>query len=502
MSKTSKLVAILLIAVVVAAGAGYWLFSPKPASEIVNYTSTETSLEVNRRTPEQTLTSSTSSPTTSAAENTLWINVTAAKPVSYYISLLKSAGGEPYVELGWELQALPDATNATAVAEITYLALNGTNPEVKEAFQLMMKGGTPSPSDFRYAVPNYNTELQILYWLACQNEFKKDDTLALAIAMVNGLWITMGDNQVREAVRKDTSDLLAFFRETSELQRQKGQYQLEDYPLEAKVALAWTGSQTASPEGGPFSLSGNAPTPSWSPIDFTSQRLQLRHYRWDTVSIDTLVSMRDLLRKNDWVKRTVAETVNFLDLYLFANVWGMPGGHWNFTGSWDERITVDDIPIAPRNFVNVDFEYEYFLKHGSGIGVCQDEVAFLDALLKSSGIAVITSGWELIWKDNMEGHGFVLYYEPSTKIWMGPEVQLTKWNGHPGDTPIGFFVYKPPIAQLGFLRWHRIDWSVEKTLPVYDAKPRHTMIITYQRMHDMFTVGTPTSEMKQWLLYS
>jgi hypothetical protein len=41
-SKISKLVAILLIAVVVAAGAGYWLFSPKPPSETVNYTSAET----------------------------------------------------------------------------------------------------------------------------------------------------------------------------------------------------------------------------------------------------------------------------------------------------------------------------------------------------------------------------------------------------------------------------------------------------------------------------
>jgi len=41
MSKTSKLVAISLIAVVIAAGARYWLFSHKPTSEIVNYKSEE-----------------------------------------------------------------------------------------------------------------------------------------------------------------------------------------------------------------------------------------------------------------------------------------------------------------------------------------------------------------------------------------------------------------------------------------------------------------------------
>jgi hypothetical protein len=77
---------------------------------------------------------------TSVSETTLWINVTAAKPVSYYVSLLKSTQTQPYLQLAWELQGLPDATNATAVAKITYLTLNATNPEVKEAFELMMKG--------------------------------------------------------------------------------------------------------------------------------------------------------------------------------------------------------------------------------------------------------------------------------------------------------------------------------------------------------------------------
>jgi hypothetical protein len=127
----------------------------------------------------------------------LWSNVTAAKPVSYYISLLKSAGVQPYVELGWELQALPDATNATTVAKITYLALNATNPEVKEAFQLMMNGGTPNQGDFKYTVPSWNTQLEVLYWLATQNNIKKDDALALAVAMSNGIWVAIGDGRVR-----------------------------------------------------------------------------------------------------------------------------------------------------------------------------------------------------------------------------------------------------------------------------------------------------------------
>lgn len=153
-----------------------------------------------------------------------WITIGQVKPTDYYLSLLESNGTEPYVQLARELRKLPDLANATAVAKITYLALNATNPEVKEAFHLMIKGGTPDWTDFAYNVPSYNTELQILYWLASQNDLKRDDTLALAIGMVNGLWVTMGDDQVRESVRNDASQLLQYFRETNELQKQRGYY--------------------------------------------------------------------------------------------------------------------------------------------------------------------------------------------------------------------------------------------------------------------------------------
>jgi len=173
------------------------MLAPRVPSQLVTYTTQQTSVVT---LSEESVTALASS-TTLASGTRLWINVTTTKPVSYYLSLLKSTQTQPYVQLAWELQGLPDVTNATAVAKITYLAMNATNPEVKEAFELMMKGGTPSPGDFSYTVPDYNTELQVLYWLACRNELKQDDTLALSIAMVHGLWVTMGDQQVREAVK-------------------------------------------------------------------------------------------------------------------------------------------------------------------------------------------------------------------------------------------------------------------------------------------------------------
>jgi len=68
-----------------------------------------------------------------------WIQVGQVKPINYYLSLLESNGTQPYVQLAKELRNLPELTNATAVAKITYLALNASNPEVKEAFELLIK---------------------------------------------------------------------------------------------------------------------------------------------------------------------------------------------------------------------------------------------------------------------------------------------------------------------------------------------------------------------------
>jgi hypothetical protein len=67
-----------------------------------------------------------------------WIKISQVKLINYYLSLLESNGTQPYVQLAKELRKLPDLTNATAVAKITYLALNATNPEVKDHSHVFM----------------------------------------------------------------------------------------------------------------------------------------------------------------------------------------------------------------------------------------------------------------------------------------------------------------------------------------------------------------------------
>ena len=78
------------------------------------------------------------------------------------------------------------STEKSPIDELTYLFLNG-NTDVKKAGKLILEGGTPDKNDYTYSVPSYNTELQALHWLAQDNEFDKNDTTAMAIAMDSGL---------------------------------------------------------------------------------------------------------------------------------------------------------------------------------------------------------------------------------------------------------------------------------------------------------------------------
>jgi len=356
--------AVVLLAIILAAGISYWAIVPRTPTRITTYTTQQTSAATSSEEAPSTSTSSTML----VSGTTLWINVTDTRPVSYYLGLVESNGTEPYVQLARELRKIPDLTNATAVAKITHLALNATNPEVREAFELMMKGGTPDPRDFTYPVPNYNTELQVLYWLALQNEFKKDDTLALAIAMVNGLWLTMGDGQVREAVKKDTGDLLAFLRETDQMQKDRGVFELEMYPLEAKIALAWTGGLSMHWIG-PLTQ----PKTPVRLVYYQNQRLPFIVYEMDTVSVSTLRQMRERAGRNGWWGGNVNANVASVEEHFYFKEYGL---HWQFA-TFPELILNENGLDAS---LDVDWQFQRYLNGSRPKGDCGTETVFCERM--------------------------------------------------------------------------------------------------------------------------
>jgi len=398
------------------------------------------------------------------------------KTIGYYLSLLESNGTQPYVQLANELRSLPDLSNATAVAKIAFLALNATNPEVKEAFELMIKGGTPDQSDFKYSVPDYNTELHILYWLACQSEFKQDDTTALAIAMTHGLWIALGDEEVRTLVRSDASDFLAFLRETNQLQIDKRCISLEKHPLEAKICLAWRGDQSSVRS-------------YHDPRDYLNVKMGKKGYRWATIELTTLTQMRDLMDGLCWIQPNVMSTIRTLELRFFTG----PNRNWIYPES-DYTIVIEGESIVCHNYNSADLVFKYYLANGKGIGWCSDEMGFPNALCKSWGIATTSLWGDRIIEGKKEGgHTHVVCFDPSDRSWKADPTQLeldvkNRFNH--------FFISQPKVALRGF---------AESNEGIGRRYVFSKFIMTQSdvmEIRSLFLSGVSTSQMKQWLLYS
>lgn len=483
-----KVLGILLLVVVALAAVGsfqIWNRSIEKSTNSLTLTSgVQTSLSATGI--------QTTSTTSLSYPPTQWITVGKTQPVTYYLTLLQSNGSQPYVQLGQELQKLPDDSNATAVAQITLLAMNATNHEVKEAFELMMKGGTPSQGDFKYyAVPAYNTELQVLYWIASQRELKRGDTLALAISMSNGFWVTIGNSRVQLQVRKDVVDLLDFFRETDALQQAYGYPRLEQLPLEAKIALAWLGGDTGT--HGPHAITSSA-----TEHNSLKGQMDLLGYEWDNVNITTLRQMRSYMRQEAWIMSSIDETVATVEDYFFFSGYSQ---HFDYVSSWDVTIQVDGETVPARNMNNANFNFQYYLKHGKAIGVCEDEMTLVSAFLKSWGIATLPqlSYWaEGNW---YTGHTYTMYYDASSGTWKVNPQQLDIVYDRVRDA----YIFIPPILQNQWIPDGSIPEAAAVPYPYQTGELNTRMFVPMYNITgyylDEYVQGVATAQMKQWILY-
>jgi len=438
----------------------------------------------------------------SSSQTSAWITVGQVKTIDYYLTLLQSNGTEPYVQVATELGKLPDLQNATAVAEITYLALNATNPEVREAFQLIIKGGTPDQNDLvgnwklQYSVPTYNTELEVLYWLACQNEFKKDDTLALAIAIVNGLWVSMGDEQVRAAVQRDTSLMLTFGRETSEWQRSVGlSYNLEQYPLEAKVCWAWTGNDPG--RGGHYIIdrlySGKSvsnPTGkslNLHPLTEYTQRLDLKGYVWNTVDPNNLARIRQFILDKKYGANEMSQVAITIDQRLNSVL--------DYKSPNDSFIVVNGETTVNHNMNNANFEFEYLLSTGKIIGVCDDRATIVDAFLKSIGIS--SSVMIHVWGFGGASHTHIFYYDAGLSSWSAPNFEF-ELGSQLTYSMANVYLVRPPLNLKGYLSTHSdLVWPSWSMLSSYYLMGK----VSPTAVRNQFQTGIGSGQMKQWLIY-
>jgi hypothetical protein len=369
--------------------------------------------------------------------------------------------------------------------------LNATNPEVEEAFELMMQGGTANQGDFKYyAVPVYNTELQVLYWIASQRQLKLDDTLALAIAMSNGFWVTIGNSRMQSQVRKDVVDLLDYFRETDDLQQAYGYPRLEELPLEAKIALAWLGGDTGT--HGPHAITGGA-----TKHDSLKAQMDLASYEWDNVNVTTLRQMRDYMKEKGWISSSIDQTVASLEDYFQVN------GNMNFhrTDSWDVTVQVNGETVPARNMNNANFNFQYYLANGYAIGVCEDQMTLVSAFLKSWGIATLPQLSYWVEGNWYNGHTYTMYYDASSKT----------WKVYSGQIDIAYplvqdaYIFIPPILQNQWIPDGSISKEAAVPYPYQSGEVNTRMFVPMYNINGTYLTqyeqGVATAQMKQWILY-
>jgi len=318
-----------------------------------------------------------------------------------------------------------------ALADIAALAVTATNPEVREAFDLMIRGGVPNQGDFAYPVPGWNTGLQILFRICEKTELHPNDRISLANATANAIFVAMGDNQVDEKVYEDALAALSLFRRSSIRTRIIG------YPYEALVALCWRGVDwDGSPDRGPNEM---------GLFDYERKPLDLAGYDWNFISPRTL---------EDLNRYPIPVDLRYLDVNAIVDVveryYQIGGRHWVF-GSFDRIINIDGQPTRSRNYNNPDFAVAYARKNGRGLGSCGDQDHLFEAILKSQGIAVRTMARKWLSPDGSfeDGHANVIYFDPSDNLWKVHRIEL----GY-GNTPYQLvLIYKPPVMLPGWPTW-------------------------------------------------
>jgi len=248
--------------------------------------------------------------------------------------------------------------------------------------------------------------------------------------------------------------------------------------------LAWTGG---------YSASGGRPYP----LDlYKDKKLPLRGYLWDTVSVETLERMRDLMETKGWIVASVDTTIASVERYLYFST------HWNYTGNTEtDYIEVDGERVLIHDMNNVDFTFDYFLENDKAFGDCGDESGLVDGFSKSWGIAtayVLHQSYDNKMTKIVWSHMKISYYEPVSNTWKICEEQLSVGVNEPYSFTL--YVYRPPVSLPDYLNYH--------ASPSFRFRAYGNMCFVFERqlsageIKTMFLTGIASVEMKQWPLYS
>jgi hypothetical protein len=358
--------------------------------------------------------------------------------------------------------ATPDCLDA--LRNVTALLAGASDPRLLDALDLMAIGGRGS--DLVSYGPGWNTQLEILCWLGIDNRFKVNDVLPVAIAMGNGLWAAMGDEEVRTLVRSKVDRLLKFHRANNP--------SVEDFPLEALLALAWEGNYSV----------WEGREPNHLPNIYRSQGFGPLVYRWNT-PVD-LAPYREWVERKGLVSRSPARTVRALETWLYFS-----GEHWEYAGG-NEMLDVWGTSHVNHDIGSPDFTFSQ-LQKGSAKGDCGDETAVAIALLASVGIPSLPAAMQA--ESVSRSHVFPMYYDHTTESWKSSKEHAYMLSGT-GIDHFHFYVTRPPVMFPGYLSYGKFS----EDGGFWDGGMAHRQYLELNEIQALLVDGIPTSRVSEWLL--
>ena len=310
-----------------------------------------------------------------------------------------------------------DKTEAMALQEIALLFKDKSDGR-GQLLHLLLDCQQHGLKDFKYPLPKYNCAARVLLWLALDGKLDCNGNLSLAVAITDGLFLMIGDDRVKESVRKDSVDALTFFVETGGVQQKLSHKPLQAYPPEALLLLAWRGG----------SLSSHSFDQRLQPgrfIDEIRKRpITREEYRMHVLTGNTLRAMQRALLGEQPSGNQQHNIIAGYNFYSTKN--------WDFVeDDKPQLVQIGDTKVPVPLTRSAALIFDRRMTSGKGIGNCSDQDDARQAIWKSIGVPSMNVKMIQIRKGAEEkfwGHIISVYYDADSGNWRSV---YTSQKGYP-----------------------------------------------------------------------
>jgi len=385
------------------------------------------------------------------------------KEVNYsnFTALLEDFDDLPEIKDGVDLK------ERNAKERILFL-LRGDDPEIERAFEVLQKYGRPSNFTY-YEFPAYNTQLEVLLWLAEEREISDYDRIALAIALNYGAVLAISDEEVEKELKDYVVNLYDYFVETDAIVP----WDIMAYPLEADIALVWGANGInyplffekvgQYPEGATFYrvlTTTDYYYLDWIDI-FKDKRMSKEDFDWLFVDVGTLREIREFLMHDmfspGFEEVGVKGIANEIDSMLTHSL-----EHYTYY-PWTKISYVEvEGRITPGCALsNPDWQWKHFKEKRRIMGNCADVSSTNTFFLKSINLPAFVIGVH----SGSFWHRVVVFYDYEKDLWRITEHQKEIIEGHVEAPKLSVDNYFPVV----WSNWH------EKIYPGYSYEELRTL---------------------------